>query len=244
PSAPDCSAKRNELAQSEQRLSTAHQILAQTQGTLQSKTSERDATSGQIEQEVYAQRDEIVRREAEARRNVADLESRRDQMDTHVRDLNQYVIPGLQNELASLQSRRTASTSELNSARGAVASSTAAYRRYNASVNFDALNANVNTTAARVAAIKQEIASLNAAVKDRQQIVSTQTAQRDSLDKQIVIANETVKQKTARQGEVSQLLVPYSADRKVADGNIDAAKLVLADVSHELAAQLPQSAGH
>jgi chromosome segregation ATPase len=224
------------------RLEAARQALAQVQNQLQAKVAERDGISHQIEQEVTAQRDEIVRQEAEGRRAVADLESRRDQMDSRVRDLNQYVIPNLQTELSSLNAQRLARSNELNFARSALAKSTEALRAYEASVKFTALNNEVQKTAGRVSAIKQEITSLKAGVADRQQLVLDQTALRDGLIKKIASTNETIAQKNARQVEVNQALLPYATDRKAADGKIEAARKVLADISQELAAQLPQTA--
>lgn len=220
----DCAAERNELAQAQNRLSQAQMELNRAQNELQQRMYERDNLS---------------RREADARRRVSELQLEENRTYNRISYLNQQEIPRLQNELYIYQSQLPGAERELADAQDTLARSTAAYEAFKRTVNYDYLVSEVNRTNAKVQEIRGRIAGYQQQIVLRQQRIREQTALRDSLIQRIAATNESIRQKRERLEVVTAALVPYEAEKAEVVGRLNGANALLAAISREFEGQLP-----
>ena len=221
----------NQLNSAQANFANAQNQLNNVRGQIEQIRREAEWQAQRIQQELAGRVSQWQQYLSQAQNTLSGIQNRLD-------NIISYELPRAQNDLASLENRRPGAVSEVQSAEQALASSTAAFNSYCQSVNYDAIKAEADRTAAVVSQIQATIAGFQRGVRDRQTLITQQTALRDSLNKQIDQNNAVIAQKQARLDQVNAALAAYDTQRAEIQGRIDVAAAELKVFSDQYAASL------
>lgn len=205
----DCTSEKQRLQDAQGRLQDARQTLTSLENSREEKRREMGEIRRRIEAEVARIENELNRRFADARGRMQNTEMRLRDLENRMRAVDQIEIPDRQNEIARLGQERATANQDIANAHRSVQNARTALANYRQSVNFDTLQADVNTKLAAVNSFKTQLATIDREIKKREQVI---TANQKQL---AVIANEMgkvlaqIKAKETRSIDVQKLLEPY-----------------------------------
>lgn len=136
-----------------------------------------------------------------------------DSLNSRLRDLVNYEIPDLRNQLTDLRNQRPAIESSLVRARTEVSNAVAALQSYDTSVGYAEKKAAVDSASQVVIALRAEMSRLEsdkqASVRNRE----TQTLALLDTDKKIDAVLIRIRETEERSSELNQALVPYFTEK-------------------------------
>jgi hypothetical protein len=209
----DCRAERQAVADAERRLQASEQVRQQLEQNQRSLIAERDARMNNIANEVARQSQTLVSRQNEARNRVTQADERVGRLQSRARDIIQFDIPRLQNELASLRNERPGVEANVRRAQAQADAARSALSQYDQSVGYDQKKAALDQSINAMEAIKQELARLDREVRRREKIVTNQQAVLADVQARMEAVAQTIQQKQARSAELQKILEPYMRQR-------------------------------
>lgn len=234
----DCSAQENAFRDAEQQLRQAQNQLNQTRSALDSAKRDLENIRQRIQRDVQNEQDALRQRMNEWANYARDAQMDVSRLEDRISNILRFELPRAQNDLANLQNQRFAAVSAVNNAQDSLSRSSQDLASYKRSVNFDAIKAEVDRTADIVSGIQAEISRLQRSVSDREALIRSQTASRDSYIQKLASANAQLSQKTLRLVDVNTALAAFDSQKAAIQVRIDQARADLKIVSDEYSAIL------
>lgn len=205
----DCSNERALLTDAQREFQEIRRGIEVLESNRDDKVRERSSIISQIENEVDSIDRDLRRREQEARDRYNDAERETTRIENRLRNVEQVEIPNRQNEIARLQSQQAQLESDLQVATHSVQSARTDLANFKAGVGFDALQAEVDRTLARVNGIKTQLTTLDREIKRRDKIIRDNQAALAQIAVDMQKTLDQIKVKEARSAEVQAALEPY-----------------------------------
>ncbi|MBO9667625.1 MAG: hypothetical protein J7501_12525 [Bdellovibrio sp.] len=156
-----------------------------------------------------------------AQNNLTSQNNVRAQLDAKIRNLTQFEIPRLRDQLSDLRSQRPSFENAVNQAQSDVINKNAAVSSYDQSVGYAAKKADVNAKASVVVGLQNDLKALEATQANIQK-ARTQTATTlAATDKGIQDLLTKIRQTQDRTSELNKALEPYFASKSQIESSIN-----------------------
>lgn len=172
-----------------------------------------NSASSSIESEVSKVQSRLYDNVSTARRAYSDKQAMVDDINSKIRNINNYDIPNTESAISSLRSQRSSAENAISRSEANVSSRTSSLQSYDSSVQYAAKKADVDAKSALVVKLQKDLKSLEA---DKSTLAKTRTQQvalLASTDKQIQDTLAKIQASQDRESALNQALVPYFAEK-------------------------------